>query len=53
MTKYHTHGNPLIVRCADCHEDITLHAQYIFDCKVLCGECNEKEGGEEDNYEEN
>ena len=44
MNKYHSHSNPLYVRCAECHKDITLEAQYIWDCKVLCGDCNELDG---------
>lgn len=47
MSKYHSHVNPLYVRCANCHKDITLEGQYIFDCKVLCGDCNELEVDEE------
>ena len=38
--------NHLYIRCAKCHADITLSAQYIFDSVVLCGECNETEGEE-------
>lgn len=46
--QYKSHGNPLYVRCAECHKDITLEAQYIMDCKVLCGDCNELEGNEDE-----
>lgn len=38
---YKSHSNPLWIRCAECHRDITLETQHIVDCKVLCGDCNE------------
>ena len=58
MTTYKSHSNPLYVRCAECHKDITLEAQYIWDCKVLCGDCNELDGSGEleisiDEYDSN
>jgi hypothetical protein len=43
--------NPLYIRCAVCHKDITLEAQYIFDSQVFCGNCNEQEDLD-DEYEE-
>lgn len=42
---YKTHKNPLYVRCHECHKDITLQAQYIMDCMILCGDCNEMAEG--------
>lgn len=58
MAKYHSHSNPLYVRCAECHKDITLEAWYVWDCKVLCAECNEIDGSGEleivsDEYDSN
>lgn len=47
MSLYKSHSNPLSVHCAECHADITLQAQEIYDDKVLCSECYEFEGWEE------
>lgn len=49
MSKYPTHSNPTAVYCAECGLDITLHGQYILDCKVLCGDCNERHSDGVDN----
>lgn len=43
---YKSKPNPLEVTCFNCHKDITLSAQYISYNKVLCGDCNEEEGGD-------
>jgi len=53
MSLYRPHNNPLSVHCAECHKDITLHTQEIYDDKVLCSECFEEVEDTDTFYDEN
>ena len=46
--KYHTHDNPLQVRCHKCHIDVTLLNQNVYDSEILCDVCYHLETDEEE-----
>lgn len=48
MSKYKPHSNSLNVWCAECKKDITLHTKYFSGSRVLCGDCNEIDGEDEE-----
>lgn len=52
MTTYKSHNNPLVVHCAECHDDITLKGQTIYDDRVLCDVCIEEKEDTVTYYEE-